>query len=94
MSQLNELLEQGKFAEAVVFCENELTTNPSSDNQYNLALSNYNLGFQQQGEERKKALETSKSIFEKGVTFEKFFPIKSKGKDLLEKILVKNSIEI
>lgn len=64
MLPLNELLEQGKFAEAVAFCEKELTTNPSSDNQYNLALSNYNLGFQQQGQERKKALETSKSIFE------------------------------
>ena len=38
--------------------------------------------------------DSSKSIFEKGVTFEKFFPIKSNGKDLLEKILIKNNIEI
>jgi MoxR-like ATPase len=38
--------------------------------------------------------DSSKSIFERGVTFEKFFPIKSNGKDLLEKILIKNNIEI
>ena len=64
MIPLNELFEQEKFAEAVALCEKEMTTNPTSDNQYNLALSYYQLAFQQEENERKSTLELSQSKFE------------------------------
>jgi len=38
--------------------------------------------------------DSSESIFEKGISYEDFFPISTNGKDLLEKILIKNNIEI
>jgi hypothetical protein len=64
MTTLNQLFEQEKFAEAVALCENEMKSNPSTDTQFNLALSYYHLAFQQEENERKSTLELSQSKFE------------------------------
>lgn len=65
MTSLNELIEQGNYAEAVTWCENELTINPSSDIQYNLAFSYYNLAYQKDNDNPEVSfLEKSSLIFE------------------------------
>jgi tetratricopeptide (TPR) repeat protein len=63
MPQLKQLYEQGSFAEAVALCEKEMTTNPSTNTQFNLALSYYHLAFQLGDNEQKSALESSESVF-------------------------------
>lgn len=69
MTSLSELFEQGNYAEAVAFCENEMKTNPTNDTQYNLAFSYYNWAYQNNNENPEVSLlEKSSAIFENLLT--------------------------